>query len=29
MARWTSTDKPETHYGNDNAKYKFKPIKDG
>ena len=29
MAVFTSTDKPETHYGNDNAKYKFKPIPDG
>ena len=29
MAIFTSTDKPETHYGNDNAKYKFKPIQDG
>ena len=29
MAFFTSTDKPETHYGNDNAKYKFKPIPSG
>ena len=29
MAVLTSTDKPETHYGNDNTKYRFKPIPDG
>ena len=29
MAVFTSTDKPETHYGNDNTKYRFKPIPDG
>ena len=29
MAVFTSTDKPETHYGNDNTKYKFKPIPSG
>ena len=29
MAVFTSTDKPKTHYGNDNTKYQFSPIKDG
>ena len=29
MAFLTSTDKPKTHYGNDNTKYRFKPISEG
>jgi len=29
MAVFTSTDKPGTHYGNDNKKYQFQPIPDG
>ena len=29
MAVFTSTDKPETNYGNDNTKYRFKPIPSG
>ena len=29
MAVFTSTDKPKTHYGNDNTKYQFQPIPSG
>ena len=29
MAWVTSTDKPKTHYGNDNRKYQFSPITEG